>query len=90
MSPTYYPPKPLEEVGLTSDFTRLVTTLLTILRCYTCNDYSLKSTDISNDFKDTIITILTKSSNFSLTQKIRVESITFLFENNVVINTYKI
>ena len=56
MSPTYYPPKPLEVVGLTSNFTRLVTLFLTVLRCYTCNDYSLKLTDISSDFKDTNIT----------------------------------
>ena len=64
MSPTYFPCKPLIVMSLTSDVTRLVTPPLTVFRCYTCNNYSLKLTDISSDFKDTNITRVTKSGNF--------------------------
>ena len=64
MSPTYFPPKPFKANGLTSDVTRLVTPPLTVFRCYTCNNGSLKLTDISSDFKDNNITRVTKSSNF--------------------------
>ncbi len=64
MSPTYFPCKPLMVMGLTSDVTRLVTPPLTVFRCYTCNIYSLKLTDISSDFKDTNITRVTKSGSF--------------------------
>ena len=64
MSPTYFPCKPLMVMGLTSDVTRLVTTPLTVFRCYTCNIYSLKLTDIPSDFKDTNIIRVTKSGNF--------------------------
>ena len=77
MSPTYYPPKPLEIEGLTSNFTWLVTPLSTVLRCYTCYNYSLKLTDISSDFKDIIITIVTKSGSFSLTQKSALKELRF-------------
>ena len=64
MSPNYFPRKPLIVMSLTSDVTRLVTPPLTVFRCYTCNNYSLKLTDISSDFKDTNITRVTKSVNF--------------------------
>ena len=64
MNPTYFLSKALIVMGLISAVTWLVTTLLTVFRCYTCNIYSLKLTDISSDFKDTNITRVTKSGNF--------------------------
>ena len=64
MSPTYFPCKPLIVMSLTSDVTRLVTSPLTVFRCYTCNNYSLKLTDISSDFKDTNITRVTKLGDY--------------------------
>ena len=69
MSPTYFPCKPLMVMGLTSDVTRLVTPPLTVFRCYTCNIYSLKLTDISSDFKDTNITSVTILGNFLKSEK---------------------
>ena len=42
MSPTYFPPKQLIAMGLTSDVKRLFTSPLTVLRCYICDNYSLK------------------------------------------------
>ena len=64
MIPNYFPPKPLIANGLTSDVTLLDTPPLTVFRFYTTNKYLLKSTDISSDFKDTNITLVTKSGNF--------------------------
>ncbi len=64
MRPTYFPCKPWMVMGLTSDVTRLVTPPLTVFRCYACNTYSLKLTDISSNFKYTNITRVTKSGNF--------------------------
>ena len=73
MSPTYFPPKPFIANGLTSYVTRLVTPPLTVFRCYTCNNCSLKLTDISSDFKDTNITRGTKIGQFFFPQKIWVD-----------------
>ena len=64
MSPTYFPCKPLIVMGLTYDVTRLITLPLTVFRCNSCYNYSLKLTDISSDFRDTNITPVTKSGNF--------------------------
>ena len=64
MSPTYFPCKPLIVMALTSDVTRLVSPSLTVFRCNTCYNYNLKLTDISSDFRDTNITLVTKSGNF--------------------------
>ena len=64
MSPTYFPPKQLIAMGLTSDVKRLFTSPLTVLRCYICDNYSLKLTDIYSDFKDTNITGASKLGNF--------------------------
>ena len=64
MSPTYFPPKRLIAMALTSYVTRLVTPPLTVFRRNMCNNYALKLTGISIDFKDTNITRVTKSGNF--------------------------
>tara|TARA_B100001029_G_scaffold28432_1_gene20762 strand:- start:263 stop:460 length:198 start_codon:yes stop_codon:yes gene_type:complete len=64
MSPTYFPLKPLLANGLTSDVTQLVTTPLTVFRANNYYKYSLKLTDISIDFKETNITLVTKSGSF--------------------------
>ncbi len=69
MSHTYFPPKPLLSMGLTSDVTRLITQPLTVFRCYTCNNYDFKLTGISIDFKDTNITRVTKSVTFLTPKK---------------------
>ena len=70
MSPTYFPPKPLIAMGLTSDVKRLVTPPLTVFRCNKC---SLNLTDISSDFKDTNITRVTNQVIFFNPKKIRVD-----------------
>ena len=72
MSPTYFLCKLLIAMALTSNVTRLVTPPLTVFRCCMCNNYSLKLTDISSDFKDTNITRVTKSVNY-FNRKIRVD-----------------
>ena len=89
MSSTYFPLKPLLANGLASDVTQLVTTPLTVLRGEKCYKYSLKLTDISSDFKDTNIKRVAKAAIFFTLKKLGLINNLSLFENNVVINTYK-